>query len=859
MSRPNRGVAPRPAKKGLSRIKIEVGTAVVKALKAATAIAVGEYKTAAVEGVEIFSAFSSKPLKAEEIAHGLISAALSSSVSTLLDQGIKDGLCDRTEISKISIEILVQEVFNISVDSGWVVDKEFFTTPQYSIFINNFKDRIQLLFERLGCSHQDSRSISRRFPIYFVSSLHEIWISSPEIHNLLKISVDSPFLGANEQEDAWLRHKIFIERQVEEPLYGTPYTLRQLYEPLYGIIEIESRRKVPPGAEKFRTIRQTAQAQARVQRIVDIEKELFGWIEGQGNCQSNIRVISGGPGSGKSSQTRMWAIKAADKGFRVLYIPIHLLIGVRSDINSVLEDYTRSLKFPRFPLDPLELDPSAPVTVVLDGLDEIAMEGKIAATAAAEFVQWIDRFEGRLNYLCAKGKPKVRFVLGGRDLVVQQCASTLSGVGQVVSLLSFLSHDISDQVRNPSAEKDIEPPADLPGLVTSKSDQRDAWWRRFSEVSGNSYSGLPEEFATLGMQDVTSQPLLNFLLAHRFGASHGDSAQISQLTNRVTLYENLLNDVFERRWDRGRNPGTENIRDVSQFIRVLEEIAVATWHAGTRGVSLKMIREYCRVSGLSEWLDDFESASKDGLTGFLVSFYFRQSQMGSGEATFEFTHKSFAEYLVVRRAVQALTDICDGMKPRGARLPVFTGPAALCIWMDLVGPGMLTDDLFPWIHGLVDKADDYSSLHLSAMKLFNLSFSGELQIASCTRYPASHSAQKTFVICSELFLMIIRSILSKKSGNKSRLILPNKNMFSVWLHNTLSIYAGEASRPTRPGIRAYLDNIEFISPAQSGEMATGDHPEYADVELHGLNLADADLSGWTCGRLELSQCTLHSV
>jgi hypothetical protein len=45
-----------------------------------------------------------------------------------------------------------------------------------------------------------------------------------------------------------------------------------------------------------------------------------------------------------------------------------------------------------------------------------------------------------------------------------------------------------------------------------KQDLRQTWWTNYGLLSGKMYQGLPAELSRSDLDDVTSQPLLNYLL-----------------------------------------------------------------------------------------------------------------------------------------------------------------------------------------------------------------------------------------------------------------------------------------------------------------------------------------------------------
>jgi hypothetical protein len=83
----------------------------------------------------------------------------------------------------------------------------------------------------------------------------------------------------------------------------------------------------------------------------------------------------------------------------------------------------------------------------------------------------------------------------------------------------------------------------------------------------------------------------------------------------------------------------------------------------------------------------------------LAAFYFRQTGKIEGERTFEFTHKSFGEYLIARRLVRAIKDIHDDRElNRKNRQRGKTIEDALVRWIELTGPTALDDDLLAFLN-----------------------------------------------------------------------------------------------------------------------------------------------------------------
>ena len=118
------------------------------------------------------------------------------------------------------------------------------------------------------------------------------------------------------------------------------------------------------------------------------------------------------------------------------------------------------------------------------------MQGKVGQEAAGEFVRELMRTVDRLNL----GGLRVQVIVGGRELVVQASASELRREGQVLHVLPYF---VADQGRFDDAR----------GLL--QQDRRDLWWRRYGELTGKGYQGLPEVLRGKEFTDITAEPLLN--------------------------------------------------------------------------------------------------------------------------------------------------------------------------------------------------------------------------------------------------------------------------------------------------------------------------------------------------------------
>ena len=141
----------------------------------------------------------------------------------------------------------------------------------------------------------------------------------------------------------------------------------------------------------------------------------------------------------------------------------------------------------------------------------------------------------------------------------------------------------------------------------------------------------------------------------------------------------------------------------NEFIGILEEIALACWHGDGRTTTIREIENHCDNSGFKDILkrfqDSFQEDSKASVTRLLTAFYFRESGgVRESEKTFEFTHKSFGEYLTAKRIVQEVQLIHESLEERQKNFRKGCDErAALVLWATLCGASAMDGYLFRFI------------------------------------------------------------------------------------------------------------------------------------------------------------------
>jgi len=604
----------------------------------------------------------------EEFAWLLIYRSLTQAMSSLLEEK-KELLVNKPENLETLGDRVAQSLENMEV----TIDQEFFQRPKELPIVAAIKTYFAQWLEGFVKTKAEAQTISDRLPAYFVSAVHDEWAKHPDQYACLQ-NPDTPFTPAWERERAWLRYSAWLQKQVEEPMFLEAFGLKQVY------VSPRAYYKCKVESQKDEEIERRIAKDKKDERVVvDLESELEAWLN-KPDRHDAIRVISGGLGSGKSSFTKIFAANQAEKGkIPVLFIPLHHF-DPSEDLVDAVGKFVRLDGFLRH--NPLDTDNGeSRLLIIFDGLDELAMQGKVAAEVAQQFVREVQKKVDRFN----QRETRLQVLISGRELVVQANSSEFRQPQQILHVLPYFV-----------AEKERRRGNYIDDQNLLHQDQRQLWWQKYGKASGRGYTGLPPELDQGNLTEITSQPLLNYLVALSFVRGE---VEFSEDSNLNTIYKNLLTAVYQRRWAGYQHPVLGGI-EYEQFVRILEEIALSSWHGDGRTTTVKEIETHCDSSGLKRLLDIFQEGAKAGVTSLLTAFYFRHSgfREKDAEKTFEFTHKSFGEYLTARRIVREVRLIHKKLEAcRSDPDEGWDERDALKRWAILCGPSAMDEYLFNFI------------------------------------------------------------------------------------------------------------------------------------------------------------------
>lgn len=697
-------------------------------------------------------------------------------------------------------------------------------------------------------------AVARRLPGYFVLALHSEWRSRPAVYEPIREAVNTPFTRAVGQEQAWRVYAARLDRQVDEPMFGESFGLRQVYVPLRAFYVLE------PPRDRHSEGRSTGIEKAEKDKerrvAVWLEQEIDVWIEAA-DKRDSYRVLSGGPGSGKSSFLRMYAARAAREGrIRVLFIPLHQL-NVAGSLVTAVGDYVRLAEaLPANPLDPDSGEER--LLLLLDGLDELAMQGRIGAEAARDFVREVLKHVELRNH----DRCRLLVLFSGREPVVQASESEFRERRRVLHALPYFLDKERRKEETWGASAKI-----------LAEDQRPRWWRAYGSASGRGYATLPAELKRNDLDEITAQPLLNYLVALSYDRGR---LSFSDKLNLNDIYRDLLEAVHDRGYEQRRSLAPS--LKLQEFRRVLEEIALAAWHGSGRTTSVSEIESHCEAAGLSGLLRRFEEGAKAGVTRVLTAFYFRQfGRTASGDPTFEFTHKSFREYLTSLRILDALELIKEEMDRREQKPGAgWDEASALKHWAEICGPTAMDWELWIFVQREIQSRGDEKARAWQHMlcSLISAMLRNGMPMELLSPRPSFQEESRQARNAEEALLAVLNAC-ARTVKELSRIDWPraedggsSRTAFGTWLKKLQGQRVAETTALAQRCL-SYLDlsgQILHIADLYSADLE-GANLEHLDLQfanliaanLRGANLERAVLIAANLEHANLNGANLHEA
>ncbi len=728
------------------------------------------------------------------------------------------------------------------------IDRSFFERPGELLLIAAIRTPLSQWLIEFGMTQSQAESVTGHLRSYFVFALNDQWVSHQSEYAPIKEYVDTPFTRAGEKEQEWNRYGAWLEKQANERMFYEAFGLRDVYLPLRAYYEQHN----TTTTTTTRRIRPNTKAKIS-KIIVDLETALQDWLD-KGVRGDAIRVISGGPGSGKSSFAKVFAATQAQRGrIRVLYVPLNLF-DIKDDIPTAMNRFIVSDKY--LTHNPLDSINQTILLIIFDGLDELAMQGIDGEKVTQDFINEIRSYVDREN----NQQTSLQVILCGRELTVQTHASSFRKPAQILHLVPFFVSAVD--------KKEYDDPNDL-----LEEDQRQKWWELYGIARGTPYTGMPEELGKDWLNSITREPLLNYLVAQSYIKKQVDFT-LEKQGNRNTIYEGLLKGVYARVWTDRQYPPIANI-EPDQFIDVLEEIAVVAWHEDQLITTVKLIEKQCEISGLKDVLEKLQANAREGVIRLLTAFYFRQCETKmDGENTFQFTHRSFLEYLVARRIVGTLRTISDEIERRVAdRRTGWDELYSLERWAALCGLTPLNEYLLRFVIGELLKYDArvVAKWQQTLGKLIGTVLQDGMPMQN--RGLTSYKEEKRQARNAEESLLALLSMCADITYVRSTVEWPSTTSFGSWLSGLQTQRIGQSNTIAFESLSSMIldkctlhmrdlfkADMHGSSMRKAGlKMAVLARCDLREVDLTDADLTEANLTGANLTKAILERANLQGA
>lgn len=374
--------------------------------------------------------------------------------------------------------------------------------------------------------------------------------------------------------------------------------------------------------------------------VADLHRTIHDWLN-KDPRHDPVRVVTGGPGSGKSSFARAFAHEVIQSGKqRVLFVQLqHMTLtgSLHDDIARYVDRRDTSTGengspgLPGNPLDWRKTD-NMPVLMIFDGLDELSTREEDSERYARELLLALKLLLLPLN---TDGTP-VRALVLGRNLACQAAMSAsdirlehmlnVAPIAKMNAQTCMVSSLDGDEIQDPG------------NLI--EADQREDYWRKWAALQSLDPDTIPVAVTATSMEELNVEPLLlHLLLLSKYS---GDGWQIAA-DNKNVVYEDILQKIFER----NKNKDHFQAAGVDQplFFEFMECLGIAAWRGNGRTGDEEDFRQIRKLYlNREKKFRNFHAAS---LKSVALNIHTRAGQ-DDASSGFEFIHKSFGEYLAAR-------------------------------------------------------------------------------------------------------------------------------------------------------------------------------------------------------------------
>lgn len=491
----------------------------------------------------------------------------------------------------------------------------------------------------------------KRFRSALRAASARVLAMDPKYYEPLHGILSNPMTEGEQRDRAWQRHSTWIRSLYErKPIFTIDQEKQFPLSSVYQRLRAYWHEEVLGDSADDQTDdhRPDGKRKMRLRTHVDhLHGLVHSWL--RETTTIPLRIVAGGPGSGKSSFAKAFAVEVSDQTeWRVIFIELQNLEFDKGDLERRIGEHLTSAAVysaidpggtAGFPQNPLawRADASDPVLLIFDGLDELSASNETSAELSRTFVLAVNNYLVRAN--ANTGIAPIRAIILGRNTAcetgVRAANLPLSTVIHVAALKPLTSD--SDLGLDILSNQDIDQISDLNAV--REIDQRKEYWQRWADLTGLTKKTVPKAVTSNVLKELNVEPLLLHLLIQS-GYTGDNWAKAADNRNRV--YQEIFNRVLKR--NENKKPISGKSLTASDAMVALECLGLAAWRGGGRTGDNDTFRELLERYAPRLYRDYRKDDDLLSQHYIAVQFHTRQ---GFGDG-YEFLHKSFGEYLTAR-------------------------------------------------------------------------------------------------------------------------------------------------------------------------------------------------------------------
>jgi uncharacterized protein YjbI with pentapeptide repeats len=460
---------------------------------------------------------------------------------------------------------------------------------------------------------------------------------SNNTHCNINVSLGKTELSKDEKDEFLKQYY----QQIEDDFIKTPVldndknmTLNDIYiEPTFEFLSNHLKKEKDKYYNQFTTAKDNQ----------SIHNFIYNYLNNKSSCNneqfqsknSNIVLILGQPGQGKSSFSKKFMFDYISKNFDTKEQVFLLRLRDISNSSHLLDNPIDSLVEKLNKIIGFTLNLEDETILFLDGLDELTMKEQLVSSKIDDFLETL--------ISCLKDYPKLKLIITSRTLYVN---------------LEKLEKRLKDNILTLH-------------LKAFDLEKQKLWLEKYKEFYP--YATLTDEILdelhknqTNHILELISQPILLHMIT-KLNLSEDD---LTNNTNRAKIYDEMFTSIINRKWEDNRQH--ENLKGIEpdDIRELLREIAFAIYKSDFEYIHKSKLEKLPFIKEFYEKLEidvNKNTEELDGiLKGVLISFYFQEVNKNSEDDiddsnnyAIEFLHKSLQEYLVAEKIYDEVLRLID--------------------------------------------------------------------------------------------------------------------------------------------------------------------------------------------------------